>query len=74
MVPLSTRRLTEWRLSQISSAIPVVTEHHKREEGSVQAKNLRPQPLRKSRATSNKKSVLRRIAETMKIDLQRVIS
>ena len=46
----------------------VVTEHHKREEGSVQSKNLRLATAEEVEGyLENKKSVLRRIAETMKI-------
>ena len=46
----------------------VVTEHHKREEGSVQAKNLRLATAEEVESyLENKKSVLRRLAETMKI-------
>ena len=46
----------------------VVTEHHKREEGSVQAKNLRLATSEEVEGyLENKKSVLRRLAETMKI-------
>ena len=46
----------------------VVTEHHKREEGSVQVKNLRLATSEEVEGyLENKKSVLRRLAETMKI-------
>lgn len=46
----------------------VVTEHHNREEGSVQAKNLRLATAEEVEGyLENKKSVLRRLAETMKI-------
>ena len=46
----------------------VVTEHHTREEGSVQSKNLRLATAEEVEGyLESKKSVLRRIAETMKL-------
>ena len=55
-------------ISNQCSNTRVVTEHHKREEGSVQAKNLRLATSEEVEGyLENKTSVLRRLAVTMKI-------